>query len=134
MDSFEFGLQMVWTKASTSQGIFRPVSALIETASVGGARMSVDLRASTGDLALLPALVHFNDPTASWPTPVLLPSGTPQWWTATQVHYMGEMQDLRTILAGSRFLLFGVLARNASGSARAIATVGGVVEWVGWSQ
>ena len=54
MDSLDFGLQMVWTKASTSQGIFRPVSALIETASVGGARMSVDLRASTRDLALLP--------------------------------------------------------------------------------
>ena len=132
METLDFGLSMVWTRASTTQAVFRPMTARMESASVGGARMAVDLRASTGDVALLPALVAFNDPTATWGTPTLLPSGTPSWWTTPGWHYMAELRDLRTVLAGSRFLLLGVLVRNATGGSRGLATVGGVIDFVGW--
>lgn len=134
METIELGLSMVWTKGSTTEAIFRPLTARLESASVGGARMAVDLRSSTGDVAVLPALVRFNDPTGAWGTPVALVSGsTPTWLTATGMHYMDELRDLRTILAGDRFLMLGVLVRNATGSTRGIATVGGVLDIVGWS-
>jgi hypothetical protein len=123
----------VWSSVSTSTGLFLPVTAPLRTARVGSARMAVELRAIAGPIEVIPAYVRVTDLDAAWPTGIVLPSGSPSWFSSSGWQMMQEFRDVSSALAGYPYVIFGLLCRMSSGTTRAFAFASTRLELVGRS-
>jgi hypothetical protein len=93
----------------------------------------VERRAIAGPIEVIPAYVRVTDLDAAWPTGIVLPSGSPSWFSSSGRHMMQEFRDVSSTLAGYPYVIFGLLCRLSSGTTRAFAFASTRLELVGRS-
>lgn len=107
-----FGPITVWSKRSTTQKLFFPLSSPIPTSGLGSARTSIEMANSTGALKIEPALRTSQDGTG-WTTPVTI--GT-QSRTSDGTTYGDSLVDISATATANQLIQLGVLVSNSSGT------------------
>lgn len=111
--SLAFGFSNVWTKGTTSDEIFHPLTGPMNSCEVHDVRPSLELRRNSGNLSCRAAF-QYSDDLDTWDTAEGFGPAT----SATEGHHYGtSFTDLTTGAWTRRlFVRFGFICKNDTGT------------------